>query len=87
MSHATIMRIFLAGLLSSRRFVASSSTLYYPSVSPKPIEKATIADARDGAVQPPCPSYSIPLRARGGADWETPFSASFPRLAPAIDID
>jgi hypothetical protein len=24
--------------------------------------------------------YPIPLRARGGADWETPFSASFPAL-------
>jgi hypothetical protein len=30
---------FFAGLLSSWRFVASSSTLYYPSVSPKPIQK------------------------------------------------
>src|ERR1700730_11305316 len=78
---------FLARLLSSPRLVASSSTLYCPSASPKPIEKRPSPMHVIAPFSRCVHSCPIPLRARGDADGETPFLTLFLRPTPSIDIN
>jgi hypothetical protein len=49
--------------------------------------EATIADARDRAVQPLCPFLPDPSPSARGCRLRNPFLSLFPRPAPAIDID